>query len=513
MAELREALHSLIAFRSGYERRAFLGIAGIAILLAAVAVFTSPLQMLAVIITLVAVGLAVARPFLVVVAVALWTPFEPFLLKFVPDELYVFARYFPEALVYLLAALVAVHVLMERRHLPYTPLNFPFVLFLIALGASTLLNLVPLPIAFLGARQILRYVVLYFAVVYLAPPKHRMRQTILIMLGVVFIESVLGITQALTGGALDSFLIPSDRKFFDSIQLTAGVQQFWAPGQRVFGTLGRYDQLGTFLTFFLLIALGLAYEARKQIGNRYFIALAAVGLPALALTYSRASWFGFILGFLVIGLIIKRDRRVALALTLFAAIVLATFFYQRVVLRYLVDVPQQSIVERFFEAFSPERLKGEYYGIGRVYWLVQTPLVVVRSSPFFGVGPGQFGGGAAAALYNTTAYDQLGLPFGIYGTEGQIDSNWMSLWGETGTVGIIFYGAMLFVLGRTALRLHRRSADPWTRGLALGFMGAFVAVVFQAFLGTYLEVRTLALFVWLVAAFLVVLAKREEVSV
>ena len=506
-------LASAFRFRSTYERRVFAVTVVFILALSVASAFLSPLKILALILSVVALAVAITRPYLVVVGLAVWTPLEPFLLKFVPDELYVYARYFPEALLYVLAVLVVIHVLLERRRLPSTPIDFTFILFLFALVCSSLINLVPISTTVLGYRQILRYLVLFFAVVYLAPPKTRIRQTILIMLGMLAFESALGILQAVAGGGLDEFLIPSDRKFFDSIQLTAGTQQFWAPGERVFATMGRYDQLGTFITFFLLLALGLAYEVREKVSRHWLIIIFALALPALVLTYSRASWFGFALGVLLIGLAVKRDRRVVLGVTLIVAALAVTFFYERVVLRYIVDVPQQTVIERLFEAFTPERLKGEYYGLGRVYWLVQTPLVVVPSAPIFGVGPGRFGGGAAAALHNTDAYDRLGLPFGVFGTEGQIDSNWMSLWGETGTLGIIFYVMMFAVLARLALRLYRKSDDGWTRGLALGFLGAEVAVTFQAFLGTYLEVRTLALYFWLLAAMLVVLAKREEISV
>ena len=507
---MAETLASFFKFRSAYERKVFYAVAAAAVVLAVIAVFTSPLKVLAVIITLIAIGLSITRPYLVVVALALWTPFEPFLLKFVPDELYVYARYFPEALIYLMAGLVTVHVLLERRKLPTTPIDLPFVLFMVAVLASAVLNLVAPSIALLGIRQIIRYIIFYYAVVYLAPPKTRIRQTVLILFGIAAFESLLGIVQAALGGAIDSFLLPSEMKFYESIQLTVGVQQFWAPGQRVFATMGRYDQLGTYLAFFGLIALGLIYEAKKHAEHKWLGAFMLVLLPALILTYSRSSWFGFILGFLVIGLWVKRDRRVVAALVAFIMIIAAVFLYEGVVVRYLVDVPQQTITERFLEAFSTESIKGAYYGLGRVYWWINTPLVVVRASPFFGVGPGQFGGGAAAALHNTTAYDKLGLPFGVYGTDGQIDCNWMSLWGETGTVGIIFYLAMMLVIARTAFLVYRKSDDPWSRGLSLGLLGAEASVAFQAFFGSYLEVRTLALFLWFIAALTAVLAKREE---
>jgi hypothetical protein len=513
MPQIKDKFTNIFNIRTPYERRVFWIIAGSAILLCASVIFISPYVILAAILTIACVALAIARPYLLAVAIAIWTVFEPFLLKFVPDELYVFARYFPEVAVYILAVLVVVHVFVEHGTVPYTPLNFPFVLFLVSLAASVIVNLVPLGVATLGVRQIIRYFVLFFAVSYLAPPGKRIRQTVYIMLGVAFFESLLGIVQAALGGAIDTFLLPSGSKFYESIQLTAGVEQFWAPGQRIFATMGRYDQLGTFLCFFLLIALGLAYELKKREDHRPLWIFFLAGLPALVLTYSRASWFGFLLGFIIIGWFIKRDRRIAAIVTAFAALAISFYLYDRVVLRYLIDVPEQTITERFFDTFSMESLKGEYYGLGRVYWLIQTPLTVVPAAPFFGLGPGMFGGGAASALHNTTAYDRLGLPFGVYGTDGQIDSNWMSLWGELGTVGLIIYALLMYFMVRTAWRVYKHSADPFNRGLALGYIGAFSAVMMQAFLGTYLEVRTLALYLFFFAALIVVIGKREEISV
>jgi hypothetical protein len=41
-------------------------------------------------------------------------------------------------------------------------------------------------------------------------------------------------------------------------------------------------------------------------------------------------------------------------------------------------------------------------------------------------------------------------------------------------------------------------------------LGAETSVAFQAMFGSYLEVRTLAIYLWFIAALVVVLGKREE---
>ena len=171
--------------------------------------------------------------------------------------------------------------------------------------------------------------------------------------------------------------------------------------------------------------------------------------------------------------------------------------FSPVIVSQLIDTPQTSITERFLEAFSRRRWEGEYYGLGRLFFIVKTPTVVVASSPFFGVGPGQYGGGTARALNNTTVYDKLSLPFGIWGTEGYIDNNWMSLWGEIGTLGLICYLWLIYTLFKMSYGVYKKAKDNFDRGLALGYCGVIVAVCLNAFLATMLEIRTLALYFWL----------------
>lgn len=497
----------------GRGRRNLYALGATALLAGGLVVAAGPWQALAAVVTLAVVAFAFWKPELVLYALCLYVPFEPFLLKFVPDELYIYARYSSEGLIYALVLAMAWRVFTRRNRFVATPLDLPFVFFLIVALASLVLNAVPPFIGILGLRQIIRFIMLFFVVVYLSPEERFMKRMTALMLSVVFVQSLLGLTQAVTGGAIDEFLIPSERRFYESIQLTSGSEQTWSPGTRVFGTLGRYEQLGSFLTFFLLLVVGLLYYRVSDEDKRRLNGLLIFAVPALILTGSRASWFGLMLGLLLIGAWLMKDKRVRYG---FAALVAAAVLYSvgsGIAVKYLVDYPEQTVIERFFEAFSFERWRGEYYGLGRFYWMVQTPLVVVRSAPLFGVGPGQFGGGAAAALQNTTVYEKLNLPFGVYGTEGYIDNSWFALWGETGTLGLVFYVWMFWALFNLSIAVWRRAHDGFARGLALGYAGCLAAVTFQAFLATYLEIRTLALYVWLYGAFMFTLARREKIVI
>jgi O-antigen ligase len=344
-------------------------------------------------------------------------------------------------------------------------------------------------------------------------PTLRWIKTVAVGLAIILATQVtVGLSQAVIGEPLDNFLIPSEARFAGEIQLTSGTVQFWDPGSRIFATMGRYDQLGTWLAVMMLIMIAVLYEPKLKQYHAATLGLFIISVPALVLTFSRSSWFGFLLGFLFISIFAKRDRRVMIGVGLTLLTIVGYLIFSGLVVSRLVEGADQTVVERFFEAFSYARWQGEYYGLGRLFWIVQTILTVVPASPLFGFGPAMYGGGAAAALGSTAVYDQLGLPFGVYGTEGYIDNNWFSLWGELGTIGLVLYLWVYLGIFRFCVQVWRRSKKIITRTIALGAASIFVAVALNAFLATFLEVRTLAVYLWVFAALVYVRAEQEKLQ-
>ncbi len=447
-------------------------------------------------------------PHFLLLGLAAYFPFEPFFLKFVPDSLYVFVRYAPEVILYSLAA----YALFHWKRIP----RVFGLLFLALLGvavASALFNQTPAEVAVLGIRQIVRFILVAFIAVALQLHERFSRALLGILFGVLLFQGALGILQAGIGAPLDQLLIPSDRKIFGDIQLTGGTEQFWESGQRVFGTMGRYDQLGTFAALVLTLIIGFLYQWRHRHDHVYLLLLFAAALPAFLLTYSRASWFGLLLSAFVIGYVFMRDKRILWGSMSVAGLAGAYIFFSVATSAFLIDIPNQTIVHRFFEAFSLERWKGEYTAMGRAYFIVHTPLSVVAASPILGVGPGSYGAGAAAALHYVVQYEAHGLPFGIHGYQGHIDNNWFSLWGEIGTLGLALYIALIVYLGCAALFVFRHSSDEFYRAFALGYLGVIAAISFQAFLATYLEVRTLAFYFWLIGGLILVEHERLKAHI
>ncbi|MFZ2681944.1 MAG: O-antigen ligase family protein [Patescibacteria group bacterium] len=505
-------LHSIYAESEMRAKWSIFGLFSLLVASIVGVVFVSPSLVVGVVLACVVTLITFMRPTWVLAFLPLYLPFEPFILKWIPDGIYVYARYGSEMLVYLLVAVVLWKAVVGRLKLKPTPIDVAFVLLVFVMAASTVINFLPAMPAILGIRQILRFVLLFFVTVQLAPSK-RWVQFVIGALGLILLVQVcLGAAQAVIGEPVDIFLLPGESRSLGEIQLTAGTVQFWDPGQRVFGTLGRYDQLGAFMAFVMLLLVAIIYEKATDEKERlWFWVLLIASLPILALTYSRSAWFGFLLGFLFIGAFIKRDKRVMIAAAVIPMLLMTYILFTGLVVRELVDVSSQSITNRFFEAFSYERWVGEYHGLGRLYWIVQTVAEVVPASPIFGHGPGTYGGGVVAALGNTKVYDELGLPFGVYGTDGYIDNNWMSLWGELGTLGLGVYLWMYFALFSACLLVYKRSDDPQTRALALGTCAAMIAFFLNAFLATFLEVRTIAPYIWIASGTVIALGQREKI--
>jgi hypothetical protein len=501
-------------YRSSEEQTRFAFIAFTALLAFGFlgTVFFSSSLVVAVVLVIVVIALTFVRPEWTLIAFAAYLPFEPFLLKWIADDVYVFARYGSEMIVYLLVAVVLWRFATGAIQFRRTPIDIAFAVVIFLALASVIVNTVSPWIAILGLRQIFRFVLLFFVAVYLAPSKATIRTLVSVMLVIVGIQSGLGVAQAVIGGPVDAFLLPSAQRTLGDLQLTSGTTQFWDPGARVFGTLGRYDQLGTFMAFFLILLVAGFYEKIIQKTRELpALALLLISVVVLGLTYSRSAWFGFLFAFLFIAILMKRDKRV-LAVAVGMPILLAGYLsISGLVVSRIIDSADQSFAERVFEVFSYARFSGEYYGLGRVYWILQTVITVVPHAPLFGFGPGTYGGGAVAALGNTEVYDQLGLPFGVYGTEGYIDNNWFSMWGELGTLGLGAYLVMYLTLFGACIRVCRESKDPEVRALALGVAGTMIAVAINAFLATYLEARTLAPYLWLLSGAVIAFGKEEKI--
>lgn len=441
------------------------------------------------------------RSYYIIYVLIIWFPLENLILRYTPIEYYAPVKYFPEILIYS-ALLVGWYRYAKRaqRFFLRLPTNKWFLIFIAVCALSLALNWYNPVVWLLGLRQILRFAFIFIIILFEDYPDEIIRRFLWLGAGMILFEAALGLVQYLAHGALDRYLFFSDSVSIAGVAELEGLQQFWAPGERVFATLGRYDRLGSLLALGLTMLFPWLYALKKEKYQWWWSGAMLLGGAALILTYSRSSWLAAIAGIVTIGYGLVRDQRILKLFGVLGGILAAYLLFVVVTNNYgggALDKPSQTITERVVEAVSIYSWQRNYEGYGRFFFIVNTPIMVIRYYPLFGVGLGNYGGGVAAALGNTKVYDKLHLPFGVQNTFGQIDNNWLSLWGETGTIGLLSWVMVLVTIFKTAHTVTKRAPTIMEKMVALGLCGVVIGVMVLAYFGPYFEFRSLMLYFWI----------------
>ena len=436
-------------------------------------------------------------------ALLVWFPLESLILLYTPTRYYSYVKYFPEILIYgLFVGAWIYYFKKNHRLIPRQPVNKWLVIFLGVAFVSLIINHYNLFVWSLGVRQILRFVLIFFVMLFMRYPSDIWRKFLLIGGAMIGLEAVLGLIQYALGGRIDQYLFSAQTVTVGGSSLLAEAEMFWAPGSRVFATLGRYDRLGSLLALGLIVLFPWKYYLKNNQQKIWYWSAMVVGAICLLFTLSRASWLAAFFGILVIGGIINQDKKVWWAvavLFLGVSAYLTGFALARNNLASITEKPNQSLAERVFEAVSYRAWRESYDGNGRAYFIINTPRRIIADKPFFGVGPGRFGGGVAAALLNTSIYDKYLMPFGIQNIYGQIDNNWFSIWGETGTLGLISWAMIFLTLIYMGVWVWPRLHHIDQQILAQGLVGLTVGIIILGFFGPYFEFRALMFYFWIVA--------------
>lgn len=189
-------------------------ILSVIIMAAVIIAFVSPIKVLGLLAAIILLAIAVWRPLWAVFLLAVYIPFEPFLLKFVPDEIYVFVRYFSELMIYVMILRLLAGKFFKGVKFKKTPLDWPFILFFTTALASMVLNFVPLAEGLLGLRMLIRFILVFYLMAYLRPSKKFIKILITALLLIVFFQALLGGLQTFVGYSLDNLLLPSQEKIF-----------------------------------------------------------------------------------------------------------------------------------------------------------------------------------------------------------------------------------------------------------------------------------------------------------
>ncbi|MFH1427213.1 MAG: O-antigen ligase family protein [Patescibacteria group bacterium] len=379
-----------------------------------------------------------------------------------PSDVYIYARYASEIILYLLL-IKALLIGAKNKKLDSWKKNplFKWIILFIGIGLfSALLNFENITVAILGLRQILRMAVLLFIFIGFKFSKKQIKIFIIIFIGVIIFEALLGITQYISGGVMDEFLLSSSNVVLGEKYLLSGISYDWAGGVRSFATLGRYERFGIFMLMGLLFFLGYLYLFKKN--RKLYLAGFIITSLAVIFSYTRSVWItGFFLIPLVLYLFFKNKK----AVYFFGALLILFIIYINIylvitntALSQYIDSSGSSLSARLVQSFSYQNLKNSYNTAGRIYFWVETPKKVLTNAPLFGFGPGMYGSGVTSSLEIRDVYSRLNMPYGVKNQTGMVDSNWMSILGEFGIMGVAIIAIILFLIIKNSLN-HFKQTD------------------------------------------------------
>ena len=339
-----------------------------------------------------------------------------------------------------------------------TPLNGAMLFYIFVCFTSTLIGIaagrVELMTGTLFVFKYIQYFVVFFLVINSIEDKKQLHRYWLAVLGTALIVGAIGLAQIPGGG-----------------RVTAPFE----------GNSPEPNTFAGYLAFVILICLALALNLpnyKRRIS--YFLIVAFLLIPFL-FTLSRAAYLGFIPGLAVV-LLLNHQRVVSYTLI---ALFLSVLIFP--------NVFPQAIRDRISFTFTQAPTVGQVTVLGQR--LDTSTSARLRSFEE-----------AMKGFYEE--------PFLGYGVTGWrfIDAQYFRTLLETGLLGLFALFFLFYRLFQLGMNRFRYSVeDPFSRGLAIGFLGGLTCLVFHAIgSNTFIIIRIMQPF-WLVTG-LVFMLGREAVE-
>ena len=335
-----------------------------------------------------------------------------------------------------------------------TALNRPILLYMVACAVSTGFGMMGedglRPLAgFFFVLKFFEYYVVYFMVVNHVQERKQVKAFLIAMLVVCAVAGLIGLAQIPGGGRVV------------------------APFE---GDKSEPNTFGGYLVLMLSIVLGLLLTVPSWRQKGYlFVLIPLILLPLLA-TLSRSSWSALIPMYFT--LMILHKRRAALVIVLILAVLVGPLLLPA------------NVKKRFMYTFTEE--KGWSKKVAGSVALDASSSARLDSWK--------------QALEGWTRRPLLG--FGVTGFYF-LDAQYFRVLVETGVVGLAAFLWLITTLFREALRAYRQAQDPLFKGLSMGFIAGFVAMLTHAISSnTFIIVRIMEPF-WFLAGLVILLPTLE----
>ncbi|EZH66381.1 hypothetical protein DH09_10635 [Bacillaceae bacterium JMAK1] len=382
--------------------------------------------------------------------------------------------YLGEALLVALLGYVLFHPELGRKHIwtkLKNPINFAFLLFIAFAFVSMFLNNVPFAQGIFGLRALFQFVLLVIILLMLDIPTAWVKKLFYLIIGMAFVQSVVGIFQVILG-------IPLPLHNMEERRSVAIGEEI-----RAFGFMDSSNTLAGFLLVAVLLIVLYLFMYRAEVPKKHkviLLSMLAVMLLALTLTFSRQAFLALIGCLGLIGLLFRHNK--TFRIMLITSVSLGVLF----VIGYgLALLFLEGFAQRNFYTFDFER---NY----RVL-MALAGLQVFMFSPVIGVGPGMFGSNAAFVFdspFHQFMYDMLPVLMTT------VDNNALAVFVEYGIIGTVLFLFLFWSIFRWMFKLSD-SVSPTVRWLSVFVITYGIAFLLMGLLSTAWENHPLSIFFWL----------------
>jgi O-antigen ligase len=335
-----------------------------------------------------------------------------------------------------------------------TPLNRPIAAYSLAAIFATGLGIIGGRVNVLGGTlfvlKFIQYFVIYFMVVNNLRERKQLERFLFALLSTAAISSLIGILQIPSGARVS------------------------APFE---GSIGEPNTFGGYLVLMLALSAGL-YLTSESLRRKYILAsLAFLIVVPLLFTLSRASYLALIP--LTVGLLVFSQRKLLIAFLLALSLALTPFLIPKAV--------ADRVLYTFTQPFHPDQAEIGGFRLdtstsARLRSFKEVVFVDWPKHPVFG--------------YGVTGYLFL-------------DSQYLRVLAETGLVGLLAFLWLQISLFRRARDVLKTTQDPLFKGVALGFLTGFIALIIHSIgTNTFIIVRTMEPF-WFLAAMVITIPQLE----
>ena len=365
--------------------------------------------------------------------------FEPVILNIVnmiSSSLLFPVRYSFEVIGYILLGIALIFKGVAGKTIKFNKLDLYITLTILVSVVSSMLYTSSFAVFLIGFRYFFRYVYIYILIRLSDWGTEQSKKIYKILLGILFIEYILCLWQLLDRSSSDLLLMPSYGEVIEGIN---SMMEQLSAELAVYGSFGRYNMLGYFLTLAIWYIMAERESCRDDERRKYTILL-VLSFVLLFLSYSRQTLVAIVLAFIIFKLHkskygFKQLMTVSLAILITAATV---FFVSAQSTLNLADtsgvgIVSGSISDRYLSMLNLDFFVIDYIGYGRTWFITDGIALLLSENPVLGYGLGMYGCPDTISL-DPSVYHMLGIPMTYY-----MDVFIGCIIGQVGLLGFLVY--------------------------------------------------------------------------